>query len=178
LVRDTGQYPTVQEVALMARCSSRTLFSHFRTLRELEVAAIDFMLVHQVRQISATTLELDLKGRSAILVANRASQCEKWLQLWRLLLRLCGTQQAMEGRMAAAREGTRANLQLVYGPELSLLPDKERGIALAVIEALLDFESWNRMRETEKMTYAQACTAWLSAIDWVLHRKTSIALAV
>ena len=92
-------------------------------------------------------------------------------------MRLCGTLQVMEVRIAAAREEARTNLQLVYGPELSLLPGSERSIALAVIDALLDFESWNRMREMEKMTYTQACTAWLSAIDWILDRRTSFGIA-
>src|SRR5216683_959715 len=78
---DTRQYPTAEEVALVAGYSSRSLFEQFGTLRELELAAFDAMLTHCSQQVSAETLEFDLRDRSAIYVASRALLCEKWLPL-------------------------------------------------------------------------------------------------
>src|SRR5262249_27233978 len=120
-------------------------------------------------------LRLELEDRSAIYVAKRALLCEKWLPLWRAFARLYGTRESLDQRLMVARKRGRADLQIVFGPQLASMPETERPIALMVIDALLDFEPWSRMRDLDKMTYAQACLAWVSAIDWILRRRRGIA---
>ena len=175
LVRETRQYPTADEVALVAGCSSRSLFEQFGALRELEVASIDCMLMDHVHVFDQGILKLELEDRSAVFVAKRALLCEKWLPLWRAFARLYGTQESLDRRLTTARKRGRADLQIVFGPELASMPETERPVALMVIDALLDFEPWSRMRELEKMTYTQACLAWASAIKWTLRHRSGIA---
>jgi len=44
----------------------------------------------------------------------------------------------------------------------------ERRCTLIAIEALTDFESWARMREAAGLSFEDACTVWIRAIDRLL----------
>ena len=56
----------------------------------------------------------------------------------------------------------------MYEPELSTLVDSERRHPLIALEALIDFESWARMREFFGLSFDEACAVWMQAIDRLL----------
>ena len=56
----------------------------------------------------------------------------------------------------------------MYRPELSTLNEPERRQTVLAIEALIDFESWARMREFFGLSFEEGCTVWIRAIDRLL----------
>ena len=56
----------------------------------------------------------------------------------------------------------------MYRPELSGLPENERQQTLIALEAITDMESWARMREMHGLSFEEACTVWVNAIDRML----------
>jgi hypothetical protein len=66
------------------------------------------------------------------------------------------------------REAIMARILLMYRPELDSVSQVERRRTLIAIEALTDFESWARMREAAGLSFDDACTVWIRAIDRLL----------
>jgi AraC-like DNA-binding protein len=171
LVTERRRSPTAEEIASAAGCSSRSVFDRFSTLGGLELAVFDVMLSQQAWAPRATALKCDRGRRSALYLARRAAVCEKWLPLWRTLMRSFGTGEAIDERIAEARKQARADLRRAFSPEFALMSEPDRNAMLRIMEALLDFECWARMRELEKLPFAHARRAWRSALDWVLDAQ-------
>ena len=70
--------------------------------------------------------------------------------------------------MRIARTLIYERLQLMYEPELATLPDAERRATLLALEAVVDMQSWGRMREDHGLSYEEAVQAWITAIDRLL----------
>ena len=171
LATEKRRSPTAEEVASDAGCSSRSVFDHFNTLGELELAVFDVMLAQHAWEPSADVLSFDREQRSARYMAKRATVCEKWLPLWRTLMRSFGTGEAIDIRIAGARKQARADLRRAFGPELALLAEPECNTTLRIMEALFDFECWGRLRELEELSFARACHVWHSTLDWILDAR-------
>jgi hypothetical protein len=71
-------------------------------------------------------------------------------------------------RIRLIRETIVKRLELMYGPELTTLQDNDRRKTLIALEALTDFESWGRMRESYGLSFDDACEVWIKAIDRML----------
>lgn len=71
-------------------------------------------------------------------------------------------------RIRQVREAIMARVLLMYQPELESVSPVERRRTLIAIEALTDFESWARMREAAGLSFEDACTVWIRAIDRLL----------
>ena len=56
----------------------------------------------------------------------------------------------------------------MYRPELAGLATEERRDLLIALEALIDFESWGRMREAHGLSFDEACSVWIRMIDRML----------
>jgi hypothetical protein len=83
-----------------------------------------------------------------------------------------GSGDAINKRIEEARRQAKADLRRAFGPELALLPEPDCVAMLRIMEAVLDFDCWGRMRELEKLPFAQAHRAWRSTVDWVLDART------
>ena len=68
------------------------------------------------------------------------------------------------------RSLTIGRLKLMYGAELSRLPDAERDRLLMALAALISFESWDQLRYSYGLSIAAAQAVWRSAIDRLLPR--------
>jgi hypothetical protein len=66
------------------------------------------------------------------------------------------------------RDAIVARLELMYRPELSTLSEAGRKPVLVALEALIDFESWGRLRERHGLSIEAACDIWIAAIDRIL----------
>jgi AcrR family transcriptional regulator len=171
LATEKRRSPTAEEVASEAGCSSRSVFERFNTLGELELAVFDVMLAQHAWEPDLDALKFDREGRSALYLAKRATVCEKWLPLWRTLMRSFGAGEAIDMRIATARERTQEDLRRAFGPELALLEESECHTMLRIMDALFDFECWGRMRELEKLPVAQARRTWRLTLDWMLDAR-------
>lgn len=160
--------PTAAEIATRAGYSVRSIFERFPDLHALRVAAADYGLAHAAALAPARDVGADRPTRIRSQVETRAGTCERGVALWRALLFNVDEDDALKLRIRLARERTIERMETMYQPELSTLPELERRNLLIALEALTDIESWARMRETFGLSFAEACTVWIRAIDRML----------
>jgi AcrR family transcriptional regulator len=168
LLRENPQIPTASDIARRAGCSVRSVFERFSDLLTLSFAAADYAFAQGMAQAVARNVDGDRQTRLKSQVETRAAICERWLPLWRALLRHQHESQELSFRIERMRDAVVGRLQLMYGPELSTLPETERKAVLFALEALTDFESWGRLRERYGLSVEAACDVWIAAIDRIL----------
>ena len=77
-------------------------------------------------------------------------------------------QSVFRHQIRLARERTIQRLELMYRPELSTLPERERQHLLIALEAITDIESWARMRGFSGLSIEEAREVWIKSIDRLL----------
>jgi AcrR family transcriptional regulator len=168
LLREKQQPPTAPEIARRAGCSIRSVFQHFSGLLTLSLAAADNAFAQALAQAAIPNIDADLHTRLKSQVESRAVICERWLPLWRALLRYQSESEELTIRIKRIRAAMVARLELVYGPELSTLPEAERSQLLVALDILTDFESWGRLREGHGLSIEAARDIWINAIGCML----------
>jgi AcrR family transcriptional regulator len=171
LLREKQQPPTGPEIAKRAGCSIRSVFERFSDLLSLSLAAADYAFAEALAQAPAPKVDADLYTRLKSQVETRAAICERWLPLWRALLRYQSESEELVIRIKRIRAAMRARLLLVYGPELSTLSEVERSQLLVALDILTDFESWGRMRESHGLSIEAARDTWINAIGRMLPAR-------
>ena len=71
-------------------------------------------------------------------------------------------------RVRISRDRTIERMEVMYRPEFSTLAEQERKYMLVALEAITDIESWERMREQHGLSFEEACSVWIGAIDRML----------
>ena len=168
LLRENLKPPTAQEIAKRAGCSVRSIFERFSDLLTLSLAAADRAFEQALAQAAVPNMDADLHTRLRSQVKTRALICEQWLPLWRALLRYQSQSPELAMRIKRIRAAMSARLALVYGPDLSTLPEAERTQLLIVLDILTDFESWGRLREYHGLSIEAARDVWINAIGRLL----------
>ena len=168
LLREKQQPPTAPEIARRAGCSIRSVFQHFSGLLTLSLAAADYAFEQALAQAAVPNVDADLHTRLKSQVETRAAICERWLPLWRALLRYQSESEELAIRIKRIRAAMVARLELVYGPELSTLSEPERIQLLVALDILTDFESWGRLREGHGLSIEAARDVWINAIGRML----------
>lgn len=168
LLRKDPSIPTAAQIAERAGVSVRSVFERFSDLHELRVAATD----HTFSQAAALATAADSEGDRATRLKNhverRGAICEAWLPLWRAMMVNKGESVELNRRVLLMRQAIIKRIEMMYRPELSTLPDEKQRHLLIVLESLIDFESWARMREDNGLTFAEACEVWIKTIDRLL----------
>ena len=168
LLREKQQPPTTPEIAKRAGCSTRSVFERFSDLLTLSIAAADYAFEQAMAQAAVPNLDADLHTRLKSQVETRAAICERWLPLWRALLRYQSVSKELAIRIKRIRAAMVSRLELVYRPELSTLSEAERIQLLVTLDILTDFESWGRMREDHGLSIEAARALWINAIGRML----------
>ena len=168
LLRDNPKIPTSNQIAERAGYSVRSLFERFPDLLSLSLAAADFAFAQANSQAAIRNANGDRATRIRGQVETRAQTCEEWLPLWRALVLNQQVSEELRLRIRRVREAIMARILLMYRPELDSVSQVERRRTLIAIEALTDFESWSRMRESAGLSFEEACTVWIRAIDRLL----------
>ena len=168
LLRENPHIPTAVQVAERAGYSVRSIFERFPDLHALRVAATDYAFSLANEQSATTGFDGDRRTRLKLHVEMRARICTEWLPLWRALNANKGESEELEMRIRAIRAVVTSRIELMYRPELSTLPEPERRQTVLAIDALIDFESWARMREFFGLSFEEGCTVWIRAIDRLL----------
>lgn len=168
LLRESRQAPTAVQVAERAGYSVRSVFERFPDLQALRLAATDYALAQANVQSLMTGFEGDREARLRAHVERRAQACAEWLPLWRAVGADKNKSEDIETRIRVVRMATIKRIELMYRAELATLTDLERSQAVLAIEALIDFESWARMREYFGLSFDEACAVWIDAIDRLL----------
>ncbi len=168
LLRENPHVPTAAQIAERAGYSVRSIFERFPDLLSLRIAATDYVFAVGNAQAVPHDVNGDRPTRLRSQVETRAQTCERWLPLWRALNANKGESSELKMRIRLARELIMKRLELMYQPELSTLSELDRKRTLIALEALTDFESWARMRDLHDLSFEQACTLWIGAIDRLL----------
>jgi AcrR family transcriptional regulator len=168
LLRQNPRPPTASQIAERAGYSVRSLFERFPDLLSLSLAAADFAFAQANGQAAIRNANADRATRIRTQVETRAQTCEDWLPLWRALVLNQRASEELRQRIQRVREAIMARILLMYRLELESVGSVERRRTLIAIEALTDFESWARMRESAGLSVGDACTVWIRAIDRLL----------
>ena len=168
LLRASTRIPTATQIAAKARCSPRSVYERFNDLLTLSFAAADHVLEQAREDAEPRHVDGDRRARLQSQVTTRAQVCERWLPVWRALIRHQYEWEHLPGRLARVYDGIVERLRLMYRPELESLPETERSQLLIALEALTDFEAWGRMRERHGLSVEAACEVWAMAIDRIL----------
>ena len=78
----------------------------------------------------------------------------------------------LRDRVRFIRQAIVKRMELMYRPELEALSAEERRDLLIALEALVDFDSWGRMRELHGLSFDEACAVWARTIDRMLPQTT------
>ena len=174
LLRTTTRIPTANEIAAKAGCSQRSVFERFSDLLTLSFAAADHVLEQANAESQPRDIDGDRQTRLRSQVQIRARVCERWLPIWRALIRHQYESEHLPARLARVYDMIVERLWLMYRPELETLPEPERSHLLIALEALTDFEAWGRMRERHGLSIETACEVWALAIDRILPPTPAI----
>lgn len=169
LVRENPQMPTAVQIAQRAGYSVRSVFERFPDLLALRVAATDYAIAEARVQGELRDVDADRPTRIRSQVETRGGNVERWLPLWRVLSADRNDEGSeLQTRIRMIRELVRMRMQLMFQPELSTLPEDGRQRLLIALEAIMDFESWARMREHYALSVDEAMAVWIRAIDRLL----------
>ncbi len=174
LLGEDPRIPTAAQIALRARCSVRSIFERFSDLHALRVAATDHAFAEADAQAVPRDLGTDRPARIRSHVEMRAGTCERWLPMWRALNSNQGESPELKARIRLARELIMNRAEKMYAPELARVSPLERKRTVIALEALIDFESWGRMRELYGLTIDEACVVWRVAIDRLLPHAPAV----
>jgi AcrR family transcriptional regulator len=170
LVRKKRARPTVTEVVQRAGCSRRSLFERFDSVELLTVAALDHAMQDGRVLSGPRPAETDRQTRIKAQAALRARLCEDWWPLWSVAMRTQKEVPELASRIAEMRELARTQLELLCQPELETVAADTRTAVLIALEAVMDFESWSRMRGMHGLSLEQASEVLCHAMDRLLPR--------
>jgi AcrR family transcriptional regulator len=160
--------PTAARIAERAGYSVRSIFERFPDLNKLRAAAADYQLAQAAALAPPRNIDGDRHTRIKSQVETRAGTCERGVALWRVLIFSIDQDEDLKPRVRTARERTIERMEIMYRPELSTLSERDRKHMLIALEAITDIESWARMRELYGLSFEEACSVWVRAIDRML----------
>ncbi len=151
--------PSTEEIAVRSGVSARSLFRYFDDVDDLCQAAIN-QQQHNVRHLYNVEFDssLDLRGRAAALVAQRAELFEA-VESVAIVSRLRAPfQLIVADTLTQGRRYLRSQLARLFAPELERLGPLS-ATRLAAADILTSFETWLLLRDDQRLTRAKASAA-------------------
>ena len=168
LLREKPDVPTAAQIAARAGISTRSVFERFVDLKGLSLSTLDYAFAMGEAQAVVRDVDGDRPTRLRSHVETRAHTCERWLPVWRVVVANQGKMEELRDRVRFIRQAIVKRVELMYRPELGVLSAEERRDLLIALEALIDFESWARMRDGHGLSFEEACSVWMRMIDRML----------
>lgn len=164
LVQATHLPPTVEEVARRAGVGTRTLFRQFEDLESLYQSLHDRL----EGEIIALALPVEPSGQLEddlrALIARRARIYEHMTPFRRAGRIARSTSAFLKDRDARATRVFRAMLVAVVGPHFPpALAARDGAQSIEVLDVLLSFEAWDRMRDQQGLSVDRAKRVLLNA---------------
>lgn len=165
LLEEGAVQPSVEEIAVRAGVSERTIFGHFHD-RERLFAAVGDQQAERLREewgeMPAPDAPLD--ERLDAFVDQRARVYELIGPVRRAGLLMEPFSETSQMGIAAMRSLKRREAWRLFGPELA--GDRVRGAALA---ALASFSAWDALRAQQGLSVDEASAALRSGLDALLR---------
>jgi AcrR family transcriptional regulator len=152
LVRTTHAPPTMDEVARRAGVGTRTVFRQFQDLESLYRSMNERLLGEILSMVSVTPptgeLESDLRA-----LAHRRAQIFEHIMPFRHATRgLRHTSTFLREQDTRFAQMLRAMVETIVRPHLA----EDAQSTLEILDLLLSFEAWDRLRETQKLSEKDA----------------------
>jgi AcrR family transcriptional regulator len=148
LVRTTHAPPTMEEVARRAGVGTRTVFRQFQDLDSLYRTMNERLLREIVSTISMTLPPGELESDVRALARRRAQVFEHMMPFRHATRGLRHTSAFLREQDARLAQMLRTMLEAIVRPHLG----EDAESTLEVLDVLLSFEAWDRLRETQKLS--------------------------
>lgn len=168
LLRRDPQIPTSAQIAKQAGIAVRSVFERFNDLPALTLATADYAIAQGQAEAAPRDVDGDRPTRIRSHVGTRATACERWSPLWRVMTITEQQLKELGQRTAMARHGNIARMRMMYEPELATLAEPERERLLIALATMISFESWDQMRDCYGLSSEDAQAVWRHAIDRML----------
>lgn len=168
LIRSGALAPSARDVAAVAGVSERSLYAHFASVEDLHAE----MAGRAAEQVIAVLHPID-PGRRAVdrivdLCEQRAAVHRQIGPLRRAAAVRRWSSPALQAAHAATREASTAQLRRVFAAELDERDEATRERTVAVLDALLDGEAWDRLVIDSGLDDEAAILALTEAVTAVL----------
>jgi AcrR family transcriptional regulator len=170
LIGEGDLRPTAARVAERAGVSLRSVFQHFANLETLLAEAAD----RQMERLAPLMRPIEAKGargqRLQTFVARRTRLLEAIAPVRRAALLEEPRSQVIADRLRRFRALGLAEVEHVFAPELTALPERDRKEAVAGLGAAASFSTWEELRRHQKLSAQRARRAVHRMIDGLLPR--------
>ncbi|MHB8380953.1 MAG: TetR/AcrR family transcriptional regulator [Candidatus Binataceae bacterium] len=161
--------PTAAQIAARAGVSLRLVFHHFEDLEAILAQAADLQMERMRPLLRPVSPSLALERRISEFVRIRADLHEAVSPVRRASIRLEPFSAVIATRLSRARSILREETGLGFRSELRALPAARRREAVAALEAIAAWETWEVMRTQQGLSPAQARKAITHAISALLR---------
>jgi AcrR family transcriptional regulator len=168
--RRINDLPTAAAVAKQARVGLRTFYEHFPDTTAFYGACFDHVIVTTLSTMPPVSPEGGLEARIAGFVERRTRDCEAWAPIWRIALRFAAIDQGFRDRIARIDSILRARAQILYSPELAVLPGPAQTSMLDALMSLTDMEAWMYLREQCGRDVESARSVWRFSVGALFAR--------
>jgi AcrR family transcriptional regulator len=170
LYREGHYDPSSTDVAIRAGLSPRSLFRYFDDVDDLARAAITVAQDRARPLIAVAATAADpLERRIHELLEARANVWDTVGPAARVSRMRAPLQPVIAAELTQARSYLRKQLRELFAPELAALgPDRSPG-ALAAVDVLCSFESYDLLRSDQRLSRARAVSALAAALRAVLE---------
>jgi len=156
LLHEGGPEPTAKIVAKRAGVSLRLVFHHFSDIDDLYRAAALLQLERYWSALPMLSATLPRPTRIDRTVRYRSVLYEEISPVRRAAVRRSGTSAEITEGLAFTNVLLRDNTLAAFGPELNVLPKKQRDDRLAALDSATSWEVWERLRQNSGLTVAAA----------------------
>ena len=170
LQRQLHDLPTAAAVASHAHVGLRTFYQHFPDATSFYSACFDHVIMTTLATMPPVSPEGPLGGRIAGFVERRSRVCEAWAPMWRIALRFAANDQGFRERIARVGQILRARAQILYSPELAVLPTHAQATILDALMSLTEMDAWLHLREQCGRDVAAARTIWRFSVAALFAR--------
>lgn len=144
--------PTAREVAERAGVSLRAVFAHFDDVESLREAVAEEQIQRSADLLDRVDPDLPLSQRVDRVVEQRRRLHEFVTPVRRAALLSVHESPAIAARLRWVNRRLRTDLVTLFEPELAVAPEE----TLDVLDLLLSWDTWNRLRTTQRLGAARA----------------------
>ena len=156
LIRDGDPRPTARQIAERANISLRSVYVHFDDLEDLFLAAAQRQMAIVATMIVPIAPDLPVRDRLEAACTLRGRIFEEVGPVWRAAMLQAPFSPTLSGLLTRVRANSRDGLDALFTVELDALPPDARASRLGALDAALSSETWQLLRTTHAMTFADA----------------------
>jgi AcrR family transcriptional regulator len=168
LIREGDLRPTARQIAERATISLRSVYVHFDDLEDLFFAAAQRQMAIVATMITPIAPDLPLAERIDRVCTLRGRIFEEVGPIWRAAQVQAPFSPTLSGLVARVRTNSREGLAELFSTELATLPPTARARHLGALDAALSRETWDLLRSSHAMSFAEACKTMVESATALL----------